>query len=96
MLGDSLIELTDDEKAQIKKVLEVQKWDKEVFYNDDFTHFILKNKNTDEELQIFLNYESSLKEVSLDFKAQDFMTGHTLADKYVIKSNSALIAKVLK
>ena len=39
---------------------------------------------------------NEVKEVSLDFKAQDFMTGHTLADKYVIKSNSALIAKVLK
>lgn len=59
MLGDSLKELEPKDFNRVNRILEVQKWDKTVDYDDDFTHFVISDRKSSRRIDVFFNWIDS-------------------------------------
>lgn len=81
MLGDSLKELEPKHFNCVEKILEVQKWDKSIDYDDDFTHFVLKDKHSSRRIDVFFNWIDM--PISVKALGDDLFTGSPVTEKEI-------------
>ena len=81
MLGDSLKELEPKDFNRIDKIIEVQKWDKSITYDDDFTHFVIKDNKSSRKIDVFFNWIN--QPISVKANGNDLFTDLPLDEKEI-------------
>lgn len=81
MLGDSLKELEPKDFNRIDKIIEIQKWDKSITYDDDFTHFVIKDNNSSRKIDVFFNWIN--QPISVKANGNDLFTDLPLDEKEI-------------
>ncbi len=89
MLGDALETLDSSDFADINKILDLKKQDKEISYNDDFTFFKVKLK--DHCLHVHYNFGNEDRNITLENGAIDFFSCKKLDLNQTLQAGSALV-----
>ena len=63
------------------KIIEVQKWDKSITYDDDFTHFVIKDNNSSRKIDVFFNWIN--QPISVKANGNDLFTDLPLDEKEI-------------